>query len=68
MKLPKKNEFGDYVYRGLNITNIGYDRIIGHVRWSVTDATGRSLFQTDTLRDAIRRIDIDKENEGETNE
>ena len=58
MKMPKKNEFGQYVYRGRTIQNIGYDRVIGHVRWSVTDEkTGRALFETDTLRDAIHLID-----------
>lgn len=58
MKMPKKNEFGEYVYRGRTIQNIGYNRVIGHVRWSVTDEkTGRAFFETDTLRDAIKRID-----------
>lgn len=58
MKMPKKDEFGQYVYRGRTIQNIGYDRVIGHVRWSVTDEkSGKKLFSTDTLRDAIKRID-----------
>ena len=57
MKTPKRDEFGNYTYKGRVIENFGYNRITGHVEWNVSDEkSGKPLFSTDTLRDAIKRI------------
>lgn len=57
MKTPKRNKFGNYTYKGRVIMNVGYNRITGHVEWYVSDEkSGKMLFSTDTLRDAIKRI------------
>ena len=62
MKNPKlkKDEFGNYIYDGrFRIVNIGYDRICGHVRWDVSRIVNcRTVFETDTLREAVRRIEV----------
>lgn len=62
MKNPKlkKDEFGDYIYDGrFRIVNIGYNRIYGRTRWNVSRiANRRTVFETDTLREAVRRIEV----------
>lgn len=62
MKNPKlkKDEYGDYIYDGrFRISNHGYDRVYGRCRWNVTRiANRRTVFEADTLREAVRRIEV----------